>query len=142
MSNLLGDYAWLLPWLFALSLASLLLVLIALPIVVVELPSDYFRATERAPVPARRRHPLVWLPLVVTKNAVALAFIALGVALLVLPGQGLLTILVGLLLLDFPGKYRTERWLVTRPRIFATLNAIRTRAGKPPFTLEAPAPPS
>lgn len=138
MNGALGDYAWLVPWLFALSLGSLVLVLVAVPVVVVRLPADYFRGSERRP-PARPRHPLVSLPLRVLKNVVACAFVALGIALLVLPGQGLLTILVGVLLLDFPGKYRLERWLVARPRVLATFNNVRRRAGRAAFELEPPA---
>ena len=54
---------------------------------------------------------------------------------LVLPGQGLLTIVVGLVLLDFPGKFRLERWLVSRPRVLALLNRFRVALNKPPFEL-------
>jgi hypothetical protein len=52
---------------------------------------------------------------------------------LVTPGQGILTILVGLLLMNFPGKYRVERWLVTRPGVLRSLNRLRKRRGEPPF---------
>jgi hypothetical protein len=51
------------------------------------------------------------------------------------PGQGILTILAGLLLMNFPGKYRLERWLVQRPGVLSSLNWLRTRRGKAPFRL-------
>jgi len=62
--------------------------------------------------------------------------VLLGVIMLVTPGQGLLTLLIGLLLLNFPGKYRLERWLVLRPGVLRGLNWLRRRHGEPPF--EAP----
>ncbi len=52
---------------------------------------------------------------------------------LVTPGQGLLTLLIGLLLLNFPGKYRLERWLVRRPGVLRTLNWVRRRRGQEHF---------
>ncbi|RME33433.1 MAG: hypothetical protein D6786_07715, partial [Gammaproteobacteria bacterium] len=64
-------------------------------------------------------------------------FLLAGLIMLFTPGQGLLTMLVGLLLMNYPGKYRLERWLVTRPRVLETLNWIRARTGHPP--LAAPA---
>jgi hypothetical protein len=50
---------------------------------------------------------------------------------LVLPGQGLLTILMGLALTNFPGKYTLERRLVRLPSVAGGLNRIRALAGKP-----------
>jgi len=51
----------------------------------------------------------------------------------VTPGQGLLTLLVGLLLMNFPGKYQLERWLVGRPGVLGALNWLRRRGGHEPF---------
>jgi len=122
-----------LPWLALVSLASLVLVVIAVPVIVIELPAGYFARPERGRFPWWARHPLVRLPFRVVKNALAVALLAIGIALLLLPGQGLLTMAVGVLLLDFPGKYHLERWLICRPRVLHVFNRIRARAGKPPF---------
>ena len=54
---------------------------------------------------------------------------------LVTPGQGVLTILAGLLLMNFPGKYRLERWLVMRPGVMRALNWLRARRGQTPFEI-------
>ena len=54
---------------------------------------------------------------------------------LVLPGQGILTILAGIMLLDFPGKHRLLRWIVAHPQVLRTLNWLRRR-GHPPLYLE------
>jgi hypothetical protein len=52
---------------------------------------------------------------------------------LVLPGQGVLTLCVSLFLLDFPGKRRLERRILGYPPVLHALNRLRTRAGQPPF---------
>ena len=52
---------------------------------------------------------------------------------LVLPGQGVLTILIGVMFINFPGKYRLERWVVMRDPVLKTINRLRQRAGHPPL---------
>ena len=52
-----------------------------------------------------------------------------------IPGQGLLTILIGLILLDFPGKRGLERRLVSRPSVLAAINRLRARFGRPAMEL-------
>ena len=64
--------------------------------------------------------------------------IALGVLMSLpgVPGQGLLTIFIGLVLVDFPGKRTVERKIVSLPGVIRGMNRLRTRFGKPPVTLE------
>ena len=69
----------------------------------------------------------------VLRNAVGWVFVVAGIAMLVLPGQGLLSILAGLVLIDFPGKHRLERRLLGSPGVRRAMNWLRRRAGKPPF---------
>jgi hypothetical protein len=52
------------------------------------------------------------------------------------PGQGVLTILLGIMLLDFPGKRALETRIVGRPRVNGAVNALRARFGKPPLILD------
>lgn len=52
------------------------------------------------------------------------------------PGPGVLTILIGVMLLNFPGKRRLERKLVERPRVLEAINRLRARFGKAPLILE------
>jgi hypothetical protein len=71
------------------------------------------------------------------KNVLALALVLLGVAMLVLPGQGVLAILLGVMLGDFPGKLRLQQWILARPKVMNSLNWVRSKFKKPP--LEKPA---
>lgn len=122
-------------WALGLALGSLALVVVLLPLFVLQLPADYFVAS-RQELRAERT-PLGWAWRVL-RNVLGLFFVLAGGAMLVLPGQGLLTILIGLLLLEFPGKRTLERKLVARPGIKAFLDRIRARGGKPPLEADAP----
>ena len=125
------EYQDLLEWLAGVSLVMFVVTLVAFPLVIIQLPEDYFVRDRRRPARLRRRHPVIWLLLTVLKNLVGALLILAGIALLVLPGQGLLTILIGVTLLNFPGKYGLERRLAGRPRISRTLNHIREMVRRP-----------
>jgi len=114
-----------------LSLALFVVSLVVFPLVVANLPSDYFVRDKRDPAHQQRRHPVVWVFLTVVKNIFGSTLILAGIVMLVLPGQGILTILMGLALANFPGKFTLERRLVRQPSVGRTLNRIRELAGKP-----------
>jgi uncharacterized membrane protein len=65
------------------------------------------------------------------RNVLGVVLLILGVLMLVLPGQGLLTILAALSVMDFRGKRALERRLMLHPRLFALINRFRLRAGAP-----------
>jgi hypothetical protein len=69
----------------------------------------------------------------VLKNLLGATLLVAGLVMLVMPGQGILAILIGLSLLDFPGKRELERRLVARPRVIRFLNLVRRQAGQPQF---------
>ena len=124
-------------WRIAVASAVLfVLTLLLVPIMLVRMPSDYFTTPGSAILRLKRLHPaLRWL-LIGVKNCLGLICIAAGIAMLVLPGQGLLTIVVGLMLTDFPGKSRFEQWLIRKPAVWRSVNWIRMRAGRDPLRLE------
>jgi hypothetical protein len=70
---------------------------------------------------------------IVAKNLLGILLALAGLVMLVVPGQGLLTLVAGLMLVDFPGKYRLERWLATRPPVWRSINWLRRRAGREPL---------
>jgi hypothetical protein len=91
------------------------------------LPPDYF---ERAP---DGRVP--WTLGRIARNAAGVLIILVGAVLSLpgIPGQGILTILVGVLLVDFPRRRRLERALLARRGVLPALNRLRARFGRPPL---------
>lgn len=122
-------------WIVLFSGIMLGLAVIAVPIIVSRLPADYFVRDRRAT--PRGRGSLRWIrwPVWVIKNLIGLGFLFFGVLMLVLPGQGLLTILIAAMLLDYPGKRRLQRWVVRRKGVSSSINWMRQKAGKPKLEL-------
>ena len=127
------EYDVLLWWLVAGSAGLFLLTPIAVAWIVVRLPKHYFVAKRRHPPRWSRRYPALRPAVLAAKNLLGFVLVAAGMLMLVVPGQGLLTLAVGLMLMDFPGKFRLERWLVTRPPVWRAINWLRCRAGREPL---------
>ena len=126
----------LLSWLAAISVITFIGTLIIIPILVINIPKDYFLHEKRKPVHGKNNIPGFRLLLVILKNILGLIFVLAGIAMLILPGQGLLTILIGLVLLNFPGKYYLERKVIQQNKVLATMNWIRVKANRPPVDIE------
>ena len=140
MLEVIADNQVLFFWLTGASAVMFVATLIAVPIVIARIPEDYFLHDERPPMIRCDRCLPVRVALIILKNTVGVLLIAAGVAMIVLPGQGLLTIVLGVLLLDFPGKFRAERWLFSRPRVLKPINWLRARAGRAPLRVHAASP--
>ena len=98
---------------------------------VAQIPEDYFLTTKRSPSGLEKKAPVLRLLLLIGKNFLGVCLIAGGLLMLVLPGQGLITIITGLLLIDYPGKFQLEQKIVSIPSVLRTLNWIRIKAKKP-----------
>jgi len=120
--------------LFILSIVGFIGSLIVIPFILVRLPPQYFDV--RYPRTwMKEHHPVLrWVGLIL-KNVVGVVFFLAGVAMLFLPGQGLLTMLIGLSLVDFPGKRRLESKLIGQATVLKTINALRHKFGQPPLTV-------
>jgi hypothetical protein len=106
--------------------------LIAIPWILLRLPPHYF--DERHPRTwLEDHHPVLRALALGLKNLFGALFVLAGIAMLVLPGQGLLTMLIGLSLLDFPGKRALERKLISVPLISMTINRLREQFGRSPL---------
>jgi|SRR4030042_731943 len=123
-------------WIAGASIIIFLVFLIVVPLLVVRIPSDYFAHGRFHRKLWADRHMVLRMVLLIGKNVLGGVFVASGILMLVLPGQGILTIMAGVMLLDFPGKHRLVRWIVARPQVLGSLNWLRRRAGRPPFYLE------
>jgi len=109
--------------------------LIAIPAILIRLPPDYFKNHHHKPWFANH-HPVIRTLGLLIKNLAGIIFLLAGIAMLFLPGQGLLTMLLGILFIDFPGKHRLEQKLIQHPQILKAINAFREKAGKPPFMFD------
>ncbi|WP_218933822.1 PGPGW domain-containing protein [Rubripirellula lacrimiformis] len=117
---------------------TFLFTLVAIPWIAVRLPHDYFcSAKRRSAAPEDTIRWTIYVAILVAKNLLGATFLVLGIGMLVLPGQGLITILVGLSLMNFPGKFRVQKYLVSIPTVLRTLNWLRRRFGSPPFEIVA-----
>ncbi len=126
-------------WSAGLSVVTLVGAMILVPVFLVALPADYFTRDRRHPRAAPARHPVLRMAGLIVKNLAGAVLAVAGLAMLVLPGQGLLTLMAALVLLDFPGKFRLERRLMSIGLVRRPVQALRRRLGRPPFELEAPA---
>lgn len=116
-----------------ISVITFLVSLILLPWLILLIPADYFVEKTRHPMQWKRGFIGFRLALIILKNIVGVVMLVLGIFMLVLPGQGILTILAGLVLLDFPGKFLLLRWLARKERVLRSLNWIRKKGHKEPF---------
>lgn len=123
-------------WLVVVSVLTFVGTLLIVPVLVCRILADYFSHTRREPTAWAEHHPIVRLIMILVRNLFGYVLIVMGIAMLVLPGQGLLTIIIGLMLINFPGKYRLERWLMTRGPVLKSVNWLRTRAGHDALTFK------
>ena len=113
-----------------LSTIFFLLSLLGLSWLISIIPHDYFVDKKRVSL-IKMKNPLMWLPIIIIKNSIGLVLILCGILMLILPGQGVLTIITGLIFLDYPGKFRFERSLVRNKLILNSMNWIRRKLDKP-----------
>ncbi|PYT01830.1 MAG: hypothetical protein DMF63_03060 [Acidobacteria bacterium] len=114
---------------------SFVLSLVIVAIVMVKIPENYFSS--------HYQHDFLpnssWLTrwgATVAKNVAGLILVIAGIIMLVGPGQGILTILIGLILMDIPGKRPLEARLIKRPVILAAVNSFRAKYKKPPLMMD------
>jgi hypothetical protein len=115
--------------LFGISVATLVLSVVIAGWILVRIPPDYFKGESRQPL---QKRPL-WMRIL--KNIGGAVLVAVGLVLSVpgVPGQGLLMVLSGLMLLDLPGKYKLERKMLSFRPLRAAANRLRAWRGRPPL---------
>ena len=129
----LESHQHLLFWAGLISFVVFVLSLLSLPWLVAKIPEDYFVTERRQPTEWKYQHPIIRALALVGKNVIGYGLILAGILMLFLPGQGILTLVTGLLLVNYPGKFRLERKIVTTPAVLESLNWLRKKANKPPL---------
>ncbi len=124
-------------WLGVGSAVMFVLSIMIVPILVVKMQPDYFLEGRNEDLSLKARHPVIRMVGKILKNFMGGLLVVAGILLSVplIPGQGLLTILIGLAVMDFPGKRRLELWLVKRKPVTWAIQKLRARAHHPPLIL-------
>lgn len=120
-----------------LFLGSLLVSFLAIGVVMVKIPANYFSTHYKQDFLPGSPWIVRW-GAVIAKNIFGIFLIVLGILLSLpgVPGQGILTILLGLIMIDIPGKRPIEARIIKRPTVLAAVNKLRDRYGKPPLELD------
>ncbi len=120
-----------------LFLLSLALSFAAIAIVMVKIPPNYFSSHYKRDFLPGSPFILRW-GAVIAKNIFGIFLILLGIALSLpgVPGQGILTILLGLIMLDIPGKRPLEAKIIKRPTVLSAINKLREKYGKEPLVVD------
>lgn len=120
-----------------LFLGSLLLSFASIAIVMVKIPSNYFSTHYKRDFLPGSPWLVRW-GAVIVKNLFGIFLILLGIALSLpgVPGQGILTILLGLIMIDIPGKRPIEAKIIQRPMVLAAINKLRAKYGKEPLQVD------
>lgn len=120
-----------LPWLFGVSLVVFVGSLALMPMLLARIRADYF--VRPADTTWKGRHPAARWVIKIAKNLLGAILLVAGLAMMVLPGQGIITVLVALTLLDFPGKRQAELRIIGQRQVHQAVNWIRKQAGQPPL---------
>jgi len=129
----LSDYKIYLVWLGTLSFIIFIFSLLTIKWLVALIPSDYFIKKNNSEF--RSNYPIFWLVSIIIKNLVGYTLIFGGILMLVLPGQGLFTIFVGLMLSNYPGKFYIERKFIAIPSVLRAINWLRKKSNTPPIKM-------
>ena len=133
VTQLISNYKNFILWLGTISFFIFIFSLFSIKWLVALIPSDYF--INRSPSKFRSSYPVIWLLSIVIKNILGYALIIGGILMLVLPGQGLFTIMIGLMLSNYPGKYFIEKRFIAIPSVLKTINWLRKKSDKPPLEI-------
>lgn len=107
----------------------------AIIFVMIKLPADYFSSTYAKNHNNDSRFLVRWGG-VILKNLIGFVLVIVGIIMVVTPGPGGLTILLGLVMMDIPGKRPLEVKLIQKPAVLAAINKLRVRYDKPPLIMD------
>ena len=97
------------------------------------LPADYFVKPSQLPP----RNPALGVIGGVVRNALGFTLLIVGLVMSIplVPGPGLLSILVGCSLIGLPGKQKIAVWILRLPHLQEWINRRRRDCGQPPLLL-------
>ena len=126
-------YKDLILWFGSISLFVFLFSLLSIKWLVSLIPEDYFINKKDSKI--KTNNILIWYTVLIFKNLIGYSLILGGIMMLVLPGQGLFTIIIGLMMSNYPGKYSIEKKFIAIPTILKSINWLRRKSNKPPIRI-------
>lgn len=122
---------------FAAFAVTLIGSLAVVSFVLVKLPANYFHSSHDREFLVGKHQAYRWTGIIL-KNLLGAVLIVFGVLMSLpgVPGQGVLTILLGLMLVDFPGKRKIESRIVGQHKVQSSINKLRARFDKPPLIVD------
>jgi len=132
ITEFISSYKVYILWLATISLFVFIFSLLSIKWLVALIPTNYFIKKK---VKSKRSYSFIWFLSIIVKNLIGYTLILGGILMLVLPGQGLFTILMGLILSNYPGKYSIERKFISMPSVLKTVNWLRKKSDKPPLEI-------
>ena len=122
-------------WGLLLFVISFTVSLLIVGVVMVKIPANYFSSHYQSDFLPNSSWLTKWGALI-AKNIVGGLLVIAGIIMLIGPGQGILTILIGLILMDIPGKRPLEAKLIKQPAVLSAVNKFRAKYGKPPLEVD------
>ncbi len=119
-------------------LFSIITIIISYGIIVigmVKIPADYFSSTYIKTLSADKHYSVRWATFII-KNVIGFLLIIAGIIMIFTPGPGVPTILLGLIMMDIPGKRPLEARLINRPLVLSAVNDLRAKYNKPPLVID------
>lgn len=135
MTALIYNHENLFLWLTIVSIIGFIASILLIPWIVTKIPSDYFSHPKRQKYLWDNQPQIIRFIFIFLKNILGVLFIMGGIAMLVLPGQGILTIILGLVIMDFPCKYKVELWIIKHPFILRPINRLRAKVKQRPLEI-------
>ena len=126
-------YKNLILWFGSISLFVFLFSLLSIKWLVSLIPEDYFINKKDSKI--KTSNIFIWYIVLIFKNLIGYSLILGGIMMLVLPGQGLFTIIIGLMMSNYPGKYAIEKKFIAIPTILKSINWLRRKSNKPPIRI-------
>ena len=101
----------------------------------INIPADYFSSAYVKEINRDKHFSVRWVEFIV-KNIIGFLLVIAGIIMIFTPGPGVPTILLGLILMDIPGKRPLEAKLIQRPMVLSAVNGLRAKYNKPPLIMD------
>ncbi len=140
METFLHTYGSLVTLLGIVSTITFFLSLLIIPLVIQRLDTDFFIHLHEH-TKKEDEHPMTFILLRALRYLLGSVLIVAGLLMLFLPGQGIITTILGISLLDFPGKKMLTDKIVGFHSVQNGLNWVRKKGNKPDFSFTHSTPP-